>query len=98
MATATTYSHPGDKHECYAHNAFIAASQGKGIPRYTGPDCEREHVATVHELTFPAAVQALYAGDSYAAYIQQSMAESVAAGRRDGDETLGELFIGNDGD
>lgn len=89
----------GDPITCYHANAARDRDAGKGIPRYTGRGCDREHVEIRTPLTFPASVQALdYAGESYAAYIQRSMERSVTRGTRHGSESLGELYTGNDGD
>lgn len=108
---AIEYAHPADVGEvdgtgepftCYHANAAHTArpdTAGHGIPRYTGRGCAHEHVEIRTELTYPAAVQALgIAGDSYAAYIQRSMAAKVARGMRSGGESLGALYVGNDGE
>jgi hypothetical protein len=53
-------------------------------------------------LTYPAAQQALYAGQGYADYIQQSMDERMRLGHYSHEYAmsvdLGELLTGNDGD
>jgi hypothetical protein len=54
------------------------------------------------ELTYPAAVQAIYAGHSYAEYVQKTIAEHVSKGHYSEEyaqsATLGEFLAGNDGD
>ena len=105
---AIEYAHPedagqvtgsGEPRTCYHANGARNLAAGTGHPRYSGPGCDREHIEIRTALTFPAAIQAqAFAGDHYAAHIQRAMVDGVASGRRFGDESLGELYVGNDGD
>ena len=88
----------GEPLTCYHANGARNAAEGKGIPRYSGKGCTREHVTIKTALTYPAAIQALFAGDHYAAYIQRDLARKLALGIDRTHDSLGALYAGNDGD
>lgn len=54
------------------------------------------------DLTYPAAQQALYAGQSYADYMQSNIAEHVSKGHYSEEwamsASLGDMLAGNDGE
>ena len=69
---------------------------------YRTINTEHRESKTMTNLTYPAAIQALYAGENYAQYIQENIAGHVAKGHYSQEwamsATLGDLLSGNDGE